>query len=365
MSKVTEKKEENYEELAEKVEEKTSEIPEELLKEKLEDKSEDNSEEMEEEKQETGTEVPQERGVSIKPSAYLGLGVVLLVVILFVVYKMFGKKKEVQTSTNTEKKEIVDSEPVSTSVKTSWANVHEQGAREDQQDSFAVSDIENEELVQKKGILLTVADGMGGLTNGGKISSLAVSTCQNMFQNLPEYLSVPDMLLEIAAQANRNVNQFLADKQRGGSTLVSAIIRENYLYFLTIGDSRIYLYRNGAFLQLNREHIYKEELAVMAVNGMLPVGRIGFDPQVKSLTSFLGNGRIAHLDRNIDGIKLIDKDKIILASDGVFGTLIPEQLEKALELPVEEAADKIREMVEEAKKPYQDNYTAVIFEYRK
>lgn len=349
---MTEKKEEKYEGLTEKVEEEALEIPEEILKEKLE------------EKQETGTEVPQESGVSIKLSAYLGLGVVLLVAILLVIYKMFGKKKEEQEVVNTQKNESVKNEQMSVPAEMSCSNVHEKGAREDQQDSFAVSDLGNRELVQKKGILLTVADGMGGLNNGGRISSLAVTVCQNLFHAMPEYLPAAEMLLEMATQVNREVNHFLSGKERGGSTLVSAIIRGNMLHFLTIGDSRIYLYRNGALLQLNREHVYKEELALQAVNGRMPVGRIGLDPQAKSLTSYLGNGHIVHLDRNTEGIRLIDKDKIILASDGVFGTLIPEQMEKALKLSSEEATVKIREIVEEAKKPYQDNYTAVVLEYR-
>ena len=317
-----------------------------------------------EETQEAETEVPAESGLAIKPSAYLGLGVVLLAVILLVIYKMFGKKKEEQPVVNTKKNESMEGDEVSVSVKTSCDSVHEQGAREDQQDSFAVSDLGNRELVQKKGILLTVADGMGGLNNGGRISSLAVTVCQNLFNTMPEYLPSAEMLLEMAAQVNREVNHFLAGKERGGSTLVAAIIRENMLHFLTIGDSRIYLYREGALLQLNREHVYKEELALLAVNGRMPAGRIGLDPQAKSLTSYLGNGHIVHLDRNTEGIRLIDKDKIILASDGVFGTLIPEQLETALKLSSEEATAKIREMVEEAKKPYQDNYTAVVLEYR-
>lgn len=336
MNKLPENKDENYEGLKEQVEE---------IK----------------EKSESGTTVPAESRLPEKSATYIVVGVVFLTLILFVIAKMRkrSKTKEVQPAEMEEKEVRVEEK---TEMKIAY--IHEQGAREDQQDSFGVSDFQNKSQVKKTGILLTVADGMGGLTGGGKISSLAVTTCQNLFHHFPEYLSAPDMLLEMAAQVNLKVNQFLAGKQKGGSTLVLAIIRENNLYFLTIGDSRIYLYRDGVLIWLNREHIYKEELALMAVNGMVPVGRISMDSQAKALTSYIGNGSITHLDRNTEGIRLKDKDRILLASDGVFGTLIPEQLEKALALPTQEAADKIREMVEEAQKPYQDNYTAVIFEYR-
>lgn len=242
--------------------------------------------------------------------------------------------------------------------------VHEQGAREEQQDSFGVSDVKDVESYRQRGILAVVADGMGGLSNGGAVSSLLVCTCHNSFNTQPPHISPADMLVEMAIKSNASVNRMLPVRGQSGSTLVSAIIRDGYLYFLTIGDSRIYLYRGGALLQLNREHIYREELVLDAVNQKSDGRYIHTDPQAKSLTSYLGIGIIPHLDRNQEGIRLISKDKILLASDGVFGTLTPEQLEAALSLSAEEGAEQICRMIQEADRPYQDNYTALILEYQ-
>ena len=96
---------------------------------------------------------------------------------------------------------------------------------------------------------------------------------------------------------------------------------------------------------------------------MLPADRANYDAQAKSLTSYLGAGKITHLDRNQEGIKLLPKDRIILSSDGVFGTLTPEQMEEALKLPIAESAVKMRDMIEGIAKKHQDNYTALILEY--
>lgn len=306
-----------------------------------------------------------------KPGLLVALGLVLamLVALIYSSMKKKGKKeaeeivekpkKETEGATE-QVKEIVPSGVCPFAI----GKVHEIGAREDQQDSFGASDLFDRDTYRRKGFLAVVADGMGGLSNGGAVSSLAVRTCHDAFYSMQENKSTPDMLLEMAAFCNNRVNQMLQGGQRSGSTLVSAIVRDGYLYFLTIGDSHIYLYRDGALILLNREHIYKEELSLQVINGMLPVERANYDTQAKSLTSYLGAGKITHLDRNQEGIKLLSKDRIILASDGVFGTLTPEQMEEALKLPPQEAAVKMRDMIENIGKKHQDNYTALILEYQ-
>ena len=349
-------------------------IKEELKKaQEKEQKSEEKKDSKEKKESEEETEVSIFKDIKLpsNPVIYAGIGIAVAAVIAFVLgrrKKNAAKKDNLQeieaTEKNVTEKEISIPEVTEKDIPGEMADaaavriasVHEQGAREDQQDSFGVS----EEI---KGTLLVVADGMGGLNNGGQVSSLAVTTVMNLFRQLPEYMSSADMLLEMAGNVNFQVNQFLRGKQRGGSTLVTAMIRNRHLHFLTIGDSRLYLYRGGALIQLNREHVYEEELAVQAANGMMPVSRIHADSQAKALTSYLGGGQIVHLDRNVEGIRLVDKDKLLLVSDGVFGTLIPEQMESALALPVEEAAEQIRVMVNEANKPHQDNFTALLYEY--
>lgn len=346
----------------------------------------ENSEELQkklEEMQEKGTEtIETTTGSAIqfgilnnmkqKPGLLTALLVVLAVLAALIYSSLKKKDKKEIAGENMDKQEMEErtvgtteqgNEMVSTKVfPFTVGKLHEIGAREDQQDSFGSSDLSDIEAYQKKGFLSVVADGMGGLSNGGAVSQTAVCTCLDVFYTMPGHKSTPDMLLEMAAACNNRINQMLCG-QRSGSTLVSAIVRDGYLYFLTIGDSHIYLYRNGNLILLNREHIYKEELALQVVNGMLPADRANHDTQAKSLTSYLGAGKITHLDRNQEGIKILPKDRIILASDGVFGTLTPEQMEEALKLPAAESALKMRDMIEGIGKKHQDNYTALILEY--
>lgn len=234
------------------------------------------------------------------------------------------------------------------------------GARKDQQDSYGMTD---PALYPQQGILALVADGMGGLANGKAVSAALVNTFLGEFRSVADYGKPQDVLMKLAISANQRINQMLVGQDRSGSTLVSVLVRDGCLHFLTVGDSRIYLYRAGALLQLNREHIYQEELAVSAVNCQVPISQVTGDRQAHALTSFFGSGTIKHMDRNYEGIRLVPGDRVLLCSDGVFGTLTQVQMEYALSQDVRRAADLLRDMVREAGKAHQDNNTGLILEY--
>lgn len=235
------------------------------------------------------------------------------------------------------------------------------GARDDQQDSYGMTDINQ---YSQYGVMAVVADGMGGLANGKAVSSALVRTFVEGFGVVAAYARCADALLDLAIRANDQINRMLQGQERSGSTLVTALIKNGMLYFITVGDSRLYLYRGGALLQLNREHIYQEELAVKAVNRQVSIQQVSGDRQSQSLTSYFGIGKIPCVDRNHEGIKLLPGDRLLLSSDGVFGTLSVEQMEQALSLPLQEAAQTMGKMVRDAEKPYQDNNTGLILEYQ-
>jgi len=234
------------------------------------------------------------------------------------------------------------------------------GRRQDQQDSYGISDLSGYE---ENGVLALVADGMGGLQNGKAVSSALVYSFLNYFRMHADKEAPQMLLLEMAAQANEYINQMLQGCEPGGSTLISAIVRNGELFFLTVGDSRIYLYRQGLLLQLNREHTVREMLAVSAANHEVPIDWGMLDPQRDALTSYFGGGRLLHIDRNPEGIRLKKGDRVLLLSDGVFRTLACGELESALQCSVEEAVMKIGQKIRQEDDPYQDNSTALILEY--
>lgn len=212
--------------------------------------------------------------------AALGLILTLLAAVLLAA----RKKKAVPQKTQQAPLEPVSAERSPAPMQGVRAAYHQHiGARQDQQDSCTYSD---PALYPQQGILAVVADGMGGLANGKAVSATLVRIFEEGFRQSNPQHGGADLLLELAVRANSQINQMLMRQDRSGSTLVAAIIRKGYLHFLAVGDSRIYLCRGGALIQLNREHIFREELAVKAVNQAVPMNQVWSDRQAHALTSY-------------------------------------------------------------------------------
>lgn len=269
--------------------------------------------------------------------------------------KLGKKRKEKLPATVNlmETKEVVEAVRI--------GKVHEQGERSGQQDCFGVSD---ESLIQSHGLLAVVADGMGGLSDGDIVSTAAVEAVLDGFTLYQGKCTPEQHLLLLVSQALENVNKLLEPSGigRSGSTLAMGILRDGMFSFLSIGDSRICLYRSGVLIQLNREHNYRNKLALDAVNGEISFPEVYTDPKGSGLTSFLGMGALKHLDMPAEPIKLLLGDKLILMSDGVYNALETGELERCLAGEPEKAAEDIRLAIQEKGYANQDNYTAVIIE---
>ena len=238
--------------------------------------------------------------------------------------------------------------------------LHQLGDRESQQDCLAVSP---EALYGTKGILAVVADGMGGLADGDKMSQAAASAMMNGFIAAREI--GPDTILALTAEANRAVDMTLGPGNRGrsGTTLVAGIVWDGLFHYVSVGDSRICLYRQGLLTQLNREHIYRNELRVQAINGLGTLWDANTHPKAAGLTSYLGMGELKYVDIPAEPVRLCAGDKIILMSDGVYNAMTLPELEEALALPAQQAADTIGATIQAKAFRHQDNYTAVILQF--
>ena len=107
----------------------------------------------------------------------------------------------------------------------SIGKLHEQGAREEQQDCFAVSD---EALMPSHGLLAVVADGMGGLQDGDKVSAAAVQAVLDEFLLCQDPEGPEQLLLLLARKAVQSVNQLLGSEglRQSGSTLVLGLVKD-------------------------------------------------------------------------------------------------------------------------------------------
>jgi len=257
-----------------------------------------------------------------------------------------------------KKKTAAEPAPAAAAAGIRIGKLHDQGARSGQQDCFSVSP---DQLIDTNGLLAIVADGMGGLADGDKVSQTAVSTMINAFymaQGTPD-----EILNQLLMQANKAVNDFLGPNGLGksGSTVVAGLIKDGMFYYRSVGDSRICLMRGGMLLQLNREHIYRNELITQAANGQIPIEHAYAHQNGGGLTSYLGMGTLKYIDLPAQGIRVLPGDKFILMSDGVYNALSEQELTTDLILPdPQQAADALGKRIREKNLPGQDNYTAVI-----
>lgn len=238
--------------------------------------------------------------------------------------------------------------------------LHQQGARKSQQDCFSVSPAD---LIPSYGLLAVVADGMGGLSDGDKVSQAAVTAIMNGFYVTPG--KPEELLLTLLSQANDAVNELLgADgRSRSGSTLVAGLVRDNLFYSLSVGDSRVCLYRDGTLYQLNREHTFVHELELRAVNRESDFHTAYTHPKKGGLTSFLGMGRLKYVDLPAAPVEIRAGDKFVLMTDGVYNALSQAELTACLDKPAEEAAQLLDEAIRAKNYSNQDNYTAVILAF--
>lgn len=219
-----------------------------------------------------------------------------------------------------------------------------------------------DELRGEYGLLAVVADGMGGLSDGDKVSQAAVGAMLDGFCAAPGDGQLA--LLELLQKANLAVNRLLGAENlsKSGSTLAAALIRGGRFHWLSVGDSRIVLLRGGALIQLNREHIYKNELLLSAVNGQESFASALSRPKAAGLTSYLGMGRLKHVDIPAAPVEVLPGDVFVLMSDGVYNALDERELISALSRPAHSAADEIKRAVTAKGYRTQDNFTAVIIE---
>lgn len=235
--------------------------------------------------------------------------------------------------------------------------VHGIGQRENQEDAFAISEIDEQRL-SERGVLAVLADGMGGMADGEKASVATVISCLQYFEqsDLTE-----EWMRDMAYEANEKVLDALGDAAGiGGSTLIAVHIDGTIIDWVSVGDSHLYLYRNGKLKQLNQDHIYGNVLDQMVRNHEISEEEALHHAQRKALTSYMGLRNLEEIDSCEERMLLQSKDLILMMTDGIFGTLTEKEIIEKLDQSVAKIAMGLQMEIENKKKMNQDNYTGIL-----
>lgn len=249
-------------------------------------------------------------------------------------------------------------EPVQAAPSLTIGTLHQPGRRQYQQDSLG-----HGLVLDGRGILAVLADGMGGLQDGDKVSQKIIVRSLELGATLQSN-QVGGALYRILNQVNEDVNRMLTPSglYKCGSTMVAVLVQDMTFQWISVGDSRIYLYREGYVNRLNRDHDLFQDWMPEILNGNRVMEDCLADPDGRKLTSFIGMGRLKYVDGSISAIDILPGDRILLMSDGVYGEVPEEEMAAILkQFPdVNQAAAALDRRVRANQNPHQDNYTALI-----
>ena len=175
------------------------------------------------------------------------------------------------------------------------------------------------------GYLFIVADGMGGMAAGEVASRLAISTSLKLFHRSEKwgFKVNPREARDLFDRINRDLQeidkalteQSAADRRLlgMGTTLTAAYSMGVDLFIVHLGDSRVYLYRDGTLRQLTKDHTVAQ---AMADAGHISHEDVRHHVKRNALTNFLGghNGKVRAEFR---WLRLADGDRLLLCSDGL------------------------------------------------
>jgi serine/threonine protein phosphatase PrpC len=194
------------------------------------------------------------------------------------------------------------------------------------------------------GDLLIVADGIGGYAGGGVASFMAVETISSYVAGMPTFFPPEIAIEEAASHANAAIAAAAAEPEspnnRMGSTAVVALLRADsdrarapvQALIGNIGDSRAYLVHNRKLTQLTRDHSAIQEL--LDAKLMTPE-EAKEHADASLLTRCLG--REPHVQIDIREVPLEVGDTLLLCSDGLWGYVSDEEIERVVADPALDA----------------------------
>lgn len=215
--------------------------------------------------------------------------------------------------------------------------------------------------------LYMVADGMGGYQGGALASQIVVETVPIV---LTAAIKRRRFRLDVSSAFDRSV-QFACDEmarvaaehpnyQKMGCTLVAALIIDDALFCLSVGDCRAYLYRQGRITQLTRDQTMVQEL----VDRQLISASQAQTHRLRHIVTNSIRASGLQLTPELNKVKLQHDDAIVLASDGLSNELSASDFESVIQrsADLKSCADQLVDLAIE--RGAHDNASAVVVRHR-
>lgn len=239
------------------------------------------------------------------------------------------------------------------SLRADIGNAQIIGTREKQDDSFATS-------IRAYGIMGIVADGIGGYINGNLASQITVETYLDEFEKRDVSDNISYYFQKSAVLSNDRIRDEFGETP-GGTTQVSVVLMDDKMYWSSVGDSNIAVFRNGRLIEVNRKENVKNWLEDQYLAGTIRKEDATGGHLEKRLVNYLGYDGFKKASESDRPILLKKKDQVLLYSDGVevIGQI---ELENILSGrgSAQHKADMIMQAIEQKQVRSKDNATIII-----
>jgi protein phosphatase len=193
---------------------------------------------------------------------------------------------------------------------------HQGMKRVENQDYAAYRSLKNTPF-SRNGILMVLADGMGGYAGGSIASKIAVNTLIDEFY--PKRQS--DIINSLKKSFIKANNLILTHSRKDpnlkgmGTTLTTAVIQNDQLFFAHVGDSRGYIVSETDITQLTEDHTY---VADLLKQGLISPHEAQNHPYDHIITRAIGVSTNIVVDHSLTSYKIKSKQAVVLCSDGLY-----------------------------------------------
>jgi PPM family protein phosphatase len=204
-------------------------------------------------------------------------------------------------------------------LRVETAEVSLLGDREDNQDRAAIER-------RPGGVLLVVADGMGGHAGGALAAETAVrSLCQTFAAAQPDVdgRQLLQGAMESAHDKVVGVGENFGVGSRPRATCAACVVRDGIATWAHVGDSRVYLARGGAIVTRTRDHTPIESLLQ---DGLITEDEIPGHPMRHYVEYCLGGLAERPVITVSEPTPLLAGDVVLLCSDGLWSGVQEEDL---------------------------------------
>jgi PPM family protein phosphatase len=236
--------------------------------------------------------------------------------------------------------------PVAFAQEHDFAARQYRGRRENQEDYYAFADATsaNEEALSR--LLLVIGDGLGAHAGGNVASYLAVGS---FIKSYHDNELAPAWRLRVALEAANETLGIVLNRlpQVGntmGTTMLSVLVTPTTLQWISVGDSPLFLYREGKLARINADHSLSPIIDERVRRGEITPEEAEHHPDRHVLQSALLGHPLTLVDTVTEPLELHRGDIIVAASDGIM-TLSERQLEDLLSFGRHTTADKIADAI--------------------